>query len=100
MLDLREVTSFADYFIICSGSNARQNQAIADGIEKDLTEIGERANSSEGYQTAEWILLDYGDMVIHVMSPEARSFYDLERLWRTAKVVEIPPDPDAGAPQS
>lgn len=92
-MDLREVTSFADYFIICSGSNTRQNQAIADGIEKELAEIGERANSSEGYQTAEWVLLDYGDIVIHVMSTEARSFYDLERLWRAAKVVEIPPAP-------
>lgn len=91
MLDLREVTSFADFFLICSGTNSRQNQAIADEIEKQLAAIGERAKSSEGYQSAEWILLDYGDLVVHVMSPQARSFYDLERLWRQAKPVEIPP---------
>jgi ribosome-associated protein len=91
VLDLRGVTSFADYFLICSGSNTRQNQAIADEVEKELAKHGERPSSSEGYQSAEWILLDYGDMVVHIMSPQARDFYELERLWRQAKAVEIPP---------
>ena len=91
VLDLRGVTSFTDYFVICSGSNPRQNQAIADEVEKQLAAAGEPVRSSEGYQTAEWILLDYGDMVVHVMSAEARAFYDLERLWRQATIVEIPP---------
>lgn len=91
MLDLRGVTSFTDYFVICSGSNPRQNQAIADEVEKQLAAAGEPVQSSEGYQSAEWILLDYGDMVVHVMSAEAREFYDLERLWRQATIVEIPP---------
>ncbi len=91
MLDLRGLTAFADFFVICSGTNVRQNQAIADEIEKQLAEAGERAKSSEGYQNAEWILLDYGDMVIHVMSKQAREFYDLERLWRQAKALEIVP---------
>lgn len=91
VLDLRGVTSFTDYFVICSGTNSRQNQAIADEVEKQLQAIDEKANSSEGYSSAEWILLDYGNMVVHVMSPQARDFYDLERLWRQAQVVEIPP---------
>ncbi len=91
MLDLRGVTSFADYFVIAGGSNARQNQTIADEVEKALAETGERPNAAEGYQSGEWILLDYGDMVVHVMSPQSRGFYDLERLWRQAKIVEVPP---------
>jgi ribosome-associated protein len=91
VLDLRGVTSFADFFVICSGSNTRQNQAIADEIEKELATAGEKVQSSEGYTHAEWILMDYGDMVVHVMSPATREYYDLERLWRQAKVVEIPP---------
>ena len=91
VLDLRGVTSFADYFVISTGSNSRQNQTIADEIEKQLIEIGERPKSAEGYQSGEWILLDYGDLIVHVMSPQSRSFYDLERLWRQAKAVEIPP---------
>jgi ribosome-associated protein len=85
------VTSFADFFLICTGANTRQNQAIADEIEKQLAEAGERPQSSEGYKTGEWILLDYGDLVVHVMSRQARSFYDLDRLWRHAKLVEISP---------
>ena len=85
------MTSFTDYFVICSGTNTRQNQAIADEVEKQLQAVGEEANSSEGYTSAEWVLLDYGNMVVHVMSPQARDFYDLERLWRQAQVVEIPP---------
>lgn len=91
VLDLRPVTAFTDYFVVCGGTNVRQNQAIADEIEKQLQEIGERPQSSEGYAHAEWILMDYGDMVIHVMSPQARDYYDLDRLWRHAKAVEIPP---------
>jgi ribosome-associated protein len=85
------VTSFADYFVIATGSNSRQNQTIADEIEKQLTAIGERPNAAEGYQSGEWILLDYGDLIVHVRSPQSRAFYDLERLWRQAKAVEIPP---------
>jgi len=93
VLDLREVTSFADYFLICTGSNPRQNQAIWDEISKHIKEqTGETPNSVEGYQNAEWILGDYGDLLVHVFSENARSFYDLERLWRQAKEVPLPPD--------
>ncbi len=90
VLDLRPVTTFADTFVICTGSNSRQIQAVADGIEKQLKEIGERPNSVEGYQNSEWVLLDYGDFVVHVFSEKARAFYDLERLWRDAPEIRIP----------
>jgi len=87
VLDLREITAFADYFVICSGSNSRQIQAIADEIQMRLKKLGEHAHSIEGYQNAEWVLMDYGDYLIHVFSEKARAYYDLERLWRDAKVV-------------
>ncbi len=90
VLDLREVTSFADYFLLCSGSNPRQIQAIADEIILCLKRLGERANSIEGYEAAEWVLVDYGDLLVHIFSEQSREYYDLDRLWRHAKDVEIP----------
>jgi ribosome-associated protein len=87
VLDLREITSFADFFLIASGANARQIQAIADEIETQLKQLGEYPNSVEGYQNAEWVLLDYGDYLIHIFTDKARQYYDLERLWRDAKIV-------------
>ncbi|MBV8904382.1 MAG: ribosome silencing factor [Acidobacteriia bacterium] len=88
ILDLREITSFTDFFIICSVSNARQAHAISDEIGKELKRIGELPVSIEGYDSAEWILMDYGDFIVHIFSQAARSYYDLERLWRHAKPVE------------
>jgi ribosome-associated protein len=88
VLDVREVTSFADYFIICTGANTRQIQAIADEIESQLKKDGETPNSVEGYGNAEWVLVDYGDYLIHIFSDKARTYYDLERLWRDGKVVK------------
>jgi ribosome-associated protein len=90
VLDLREVTSFADFFVICTGSNTRQNQAICDEIYLSLKALGELPVSQEGYDNAEWVLMDYGDFLIHVFLDRARTYYDLERLWRHAKNVEIP----------
>jgi ribosome-associated protein len=87
VLDLRDVSSFADFFVICSGANSRQIQAITDEIELRLKKRGELANSIEGYSNAEWVLMDYGDYLIHVFSEKARTYYDLERLWRDARVV-------------
>lgn len=87
VLDLREVSSFADFFVICSGTNSRQIQAIADEIHQRLKKQGEMPNSIEGYTNAEWVLMDYGDYLIHVFSEKARAYYDLERLWRDARVV-------------
>lgn len=92
VLDLREIASFTDYFVIFSGANERQVQAISDEIYETLKKSGEPAARVEGYKTAEWILLDYGDFVVHVFEQKARKFYDLERLWRESKRVELPPE--------
>ena len=90
VLDLREIASFTDYFLLMSGTNERQVQAISDGIVETLKKAGSPALRVEGYKTAEWILLDYGDFVVHVFDEKARKFYDLERLWRDSKQVELP----------
>ena len=80
--------AFTDYFVICSGSNPRQIQAISDEVELRLKRAGTYPNNIEGYKQAEWILLDYVDFVVHIFSAAARNYYDLERLWRTAKKLE------------
>lgn len=77
--------AFTDYFVVCSGTNPRQIQAIADEVEKQLADVGVRPNSLEGYNQAEWVLLDYVDFVVHIFSERARRFYDLERLWKSAR---------------
>lgn len=88
VLDLRGVTSMTDVFLVCHGRNTRQNQAIADEIEKRLKEeLGERPLAIEGLTHAEWILMDYGDLVIHIFSEDARQYYDLERLYRDARTL-------------
>lgn len=93
VLDLTGITTFADFFVICTGSNQRQVQAISDDIGLQLKrQAGELPISVEGYNQAEWVLADYGDLLIHVFSPKSREYYGLERLWRNAKVVEIPPE--------
>ena len=89
-MDLRDVTSFADFFVICSGSNPKQIQAIVEEIGLQLEQRGEYPVSVEGFANAEWILADYGDYLVHVFSPKSRTFYELERLWRHAKDVAIP----------
>ena len=81
----RQSGAFTDYFVVCSGTNPRQIQAIADDVQKQLSEAGQRPNSVEGYNQAEWVLLDYVDFVLHVFSERARRFYDLERLWKSAR---------------
>jgi len=91
VLDLTGITSFADYFVICTGANQRQIQAIADEVGLQIKhQAGELPLSLEGYNQAEWVLADYGDLLVHIFSPKAREYYDLERLWRSAKPVEIP----------
>ena len=90
VLDLRDIASFTDHFVILSGQNERQVQAISDEIYEQLKKAGETAARVEGYKTAEWILLDFGDFVVHVFEQKARKFYDLERLWRESKRVELP----------
>ncbi len=88
ILDISEIASFANYFLICSGDSTRQIQAIADEVEAKLKSSGYRPNHIEGYRNAEWVLLDYVDLVIHIFSRKARNYYDLERLWRDAKQVD------------
>jgi ribosome-associated protein len=90
ILDLREVTSFADFFVVCTGSNPRQIQAISEEIGEQLAKQGEYPVSVEGFENADWVLADYGDFLVHVFSPKARTYYDLERLWKHAKEVPIP----------
>ncbi|MBV9208987.1 MAG: ribosome silencing factor [Acidobacteria bacterium] len=91
VLDLRAIASFTDYFVITSGANPRQVQAIADEIVERLKkQQGTRALRVEGYRSAEWVLVDYGDFIVHVFDNKARQFYDLERLWRDAARVSLP----------
>jgi ribosome-associated protein len=80
--------AFTDYFVMCSGTNPRQIQAIADAVDERLEQVGLRVTHREGYKQAEWVLLDYVDFVVHVFSEKARRFYDLERLWKSARRME------------
>lgn len=89
LLGIGQVAGFTDYFLICTGASSRQVQSISDEIERRLGLSGLRPAHVEGYNHAEWVLLDYLDFVVHIFSPRARSFYDLERLWRTAPRVPL-----------
>jgi len=90
-LDLREIASFAEFFIISSGSNQRQVQAIADEISEQLkAQLSTRPVRIEGYSAGEWVLMDYGDFIVHIFNKESREFYDLARLWRDARPVTLP----------
>jgi ribosome-associated protein len=80
--------AFTDYFVVCSGTNPRQVQAIADAVDDRLEALGMRPAHTEGYRQAEWVLLDYVDFVVHVFSEKSRQYYDLERLWKSARRVE------------
>ena len=91
VLDLRAIASFTEFFVIADGANQRQVQAIADDINEQLKkQAGRRPVRIEGYKSAEWVLLDYGDFIVHLFNKEARDFYDLERLWRDAGKVDLP----------
>ena len=91
MIDLSGVTSFTDTFVISTGANQRQIQAIADEVGLRLKhQAADLPISIEGYHQAEWVLADYGDMLVHIFSPKAREYYGLERLWRNGKRLEIP----------
>ncbi|MCI8821567.1 MAG: ribosome silencing factor [Lachnospiraceae bacterium] len=88
LLDISDVSVLADYFIIASGSNRNQVQAMADEVEERLGKAGHTPKQVEGYQTANWILMDYQDIIIHIFDEENRLFYDLERIWRDGNLVE------------
>ena len=87
ILDIGKVTVIADYFIIASGDNERQVTAMTDGVDEVLGRAGFEKKSIEGYATRRWVLMDYGDVVIHIFNSEDRLFYDLERIWRDGKRV-------------
>ena len=89
IIDIRSISVLADYFIIADGSNRNQVQAMADSAEEALGKAGYDAKQIEGYQSANWILMDYKDIIVHVFSKEDRAFYDLERIWRDGKVLEM-----------
>jgi len=89
LLELEQGTgAFTDYFVICSGTNPRQVQAISDEVEVRLKRAGLYPNNIEGYKQAEWVLIDYVDFVVHIFSESARRYYELERLWKSAKKLE------------
>lgn len=87
LLDVQEVTTIADYFVICSGNNSRQIQAIADAIDEELGKKGAKLLHREGVADAGWILLDFGDIIVHIFGPKEREYYRIERLWSEAKTV-------------
>lgn len=87
IIDISEISILADYFIIASGSNRNQVQAMADNVEDSLGKAGFLPKQIEGYQSANWILMDYKDIIVHVFSEEDRGFYDLERIWRDGKEI-------------
>lgn len=90
ILELDKSSSgFTDYFVICNGSNPKQLQAISDEVDQKLSSMGQEPAHVEGYNQAEWILLDYVDFVVHIFSENARKFYDLERLWKSAKHITL-----------
>jgi len=91
VLDLRKALGFTDYFVICSGNNSRQIHAIADAVIDTLAEQGSKPAHVEGQQRSEWVLVDYFDFVVHVFTPETRTFYGLERLWGNAEPVHVEP---------
>jgi ribosome-associated protein len=95
VLDLREAGAFTNYFLICTGWSTPQIQAIADEINRRMTEQGARLAHREGYDAAEWVLLDYGEFLAHIFSEKARQYYDLERLWRSARRIKIT-EPEGG----
>jgi ribosome-associated protein len=89
-LEVRELTSIADYFIICSGSSDRQVQSIAQGIEENLSEAGHSPLSVEGANRGHWVLMDFSDVIVHIFYEPVREFYDLDGLWGHAPRVELP----------
>ena len=89
VIDIHNVSVIADYFVIASGTNSNQVQAIVDNVEEQLGRAGFEAKQIEGNRNSSWILMDYGDVIVHVFDEETRLFYDLERIWRDGKVLEM-----------
>ena len=88
LIDIAKVSVLADYFLIANGNNRNQVQAMADNVDEQLTKAGYSLKSMEGYPTGNWILMDYQDIIVHILDEENRLFYDLERIWRDGSLVE------------
>ena len=93
ILDLRHTPAFTDYFVLCTGLNTRQVKAIADAVEEALRAAKVRPAHIEGYERADWVLMDYFTFVVHVFTPQTRAFYSLDRLWGDAERIEVSDDP-------
>ena len=89
IIDIHEVSCMADYFVIANGSNVNQVHALADNVSEEMAKIKFHTKQTEGYTAGNWILMDYGDIIIHIFDKESRSYYDLERIWKDGKVVEL-----------
>lgn len=89
ILDLRKALGFTDYFLICSGQNARQIRTIADAVMESLAAHGVKPAHLEGYKQSEWVLIDYFEFVVHIFAPDTRAFYGLERLWGDAEQIDV-----------
>lgn len=89
ILNIRAVSSLCDYFVIATASSQRQVKAIADNVEDELTKLGIEARGKEGYDSQVWVLLDYGDVMVHIFNEENRDFYNLEKLWKDAPYVDV-----------
>lgn len=88
VIDISEISTLADYFIIASGTNINQVQALADNVQEVLGRAGFDTKNIEGYESGKWILLDFGDIIVHIFDSENRLFYDLERIWRDGKLID------------
>lgn len=98
VLDLRHTPAFTDFFVLCSGQNQRQVKAIADAIDETLRAAKVRPAHIEGYDRAEWVLMDFFTFIVHVFTPQTRAFYSLERLWGDAERIEVSDEPPAARP--
>jgi ribosome-associated protein len=96
VLDLRHTPAFTDFFVLCSGQNQRQVKAIADAVEETLRAAKVRPAHVEGYDRAEWVLMDFFTFIVHVFTPQTRAFYSLERLWGDAERIEVSDEPSPG----
>ena len=89
ILDISKISSMADYFIIANGNNKNQVQALSDSVNEEMLKLGKELKQTEGYRSANWILMDYEDIIVHIFDQENRLFYDLERIWRDGIEVRI-----------
>ncbi len=89
IIDIHEVSYMADYFVIANGTNVNQVHALCDNVSEEMAKLKVATKQTEGYASGNWILMDYGDIIIHIFDKESRSYYDLERIWKDGKIIEL-----------